>query len=272
MKHFRTIATAACIAAVMTLCACSSGKGQTGKRGNRETEVSTASSESSASKISTDEIAIKAEAADTQATEETLPDLDYDKEYEIGSYGGEAIKWKIHNVSEGKVLLLAVNAIDGRPYNDTDEDVTWETCSLRKWLNGDFYMQAFTPEEQGMIIRSTVNNKNNPYESEDYAYGNDTEDYVFILSTNEIMGNAVAYPTKYAQSRNVSGTLGGCNYWVRTPGHKAIYSTDSISDAVKLDHAAYSDYKGLIFGSGADVNKEGYGVRPAMWVDASKLK
>ena len=262
MKHFRTFGTAVCMAAVMTLCACSAGKEQT--------EVSEATSASEAM-IEPKETAERIEDFHTQDAEEVLPDLDYDKEYEIGNYDGEAVKWKIFNVRDGKVLLLAVNVIDGRPYNDKKEKVTWETCSLRKWLNEDFYGQAFTPEEQSMIIMSTVNNKNNPIESEDYSYGNDTEDYVFILSKDEIGDNG-ASPTKYAQSHNVSGVLGDCNFWLRNPGVKATYSPDNVEDAVKTDHAAYFNYNGVVFGGGDDVDEEGYGVRPAMWVDASKLK
>ena len=48
----------------------------------------------------------------------------------------EPIKWRILSVDENNnALLLADKGLDCKPYNENEEDVTWETCSLRTWLN-----------------------------------------------------------------------------------------------------------------------------------------
>lgn len=66
----------------------------------------------------------------------------------------EPIKWYVLERENGKAFLLCKNAIDCRSYNDTDgdPDLSWETCTLRSWLNNDFYNEAFTPEEQKKIL------------------------------------------------------------------------------------------------------------------------
>ena len=59
---------------------------------------------------------------------------------------------------EGKSLLISRYALDCRRYNTTTYDITWAFCSLRKWLNEDFYSLAFSAEEQKAILLSTVDN------------------------------------------------------------------------------------------------------------------
>lgn len=51
------------------------------------------------------------------------------------------------DVKEGQVLLLSNNALDAKAYNDEKIDVSWENCTLRKWLNNDFYETAFYEQE-----------------------------------------------------------------------------------------------------------------------------
>ena len=57
---------------------------------------------------------------------------------------------KVHNTLPfGSAIILDGDLENGRiqietkPYNVENEDVTWETCSLRKWLNVDFYDDNF---------------------------------------------------------------------------------------------------------------------------------
>ena len=37
-----------------------------------------------------------------------------------------------------------------KPYNSKKNDITWEKCTLRKWLNNDFY-NSFSEEEKSFI-------------------------------------------------------------------------------------------------------------------------
>lgn len=36
------------------------------------------------------------------------------------------------------------------------KDNTWAFCSLREWLNGSFYENAFTPEEKDVILETVI--------------------------------------------------------------------------------------------------------------------
>jgi len=47
--------------------------------------------------------------------------------------------WKVLDVQNDKALVLCENVTEIRQYNKIFIDVTWETRSLRQYLNGDFY-------------------------------------------------------------------------------------------------------------------------------------
>lgn len=48
----------------------------------------------------------------------------------------EPLKWRILNVNGNDALLLSEKAVDAQRYHMTRESVTWETCTMRSWLNG----------------------------------------------------------------------------------------------------------------------------------------
>ena len=52
--------------------------------------------------------------------------------------------------------LISKYALDCVQYNTKEESVTWETCSLRKWLNETFLNEAFTVVEQAQLAVVTV--------------------------------------------------------------------------------------------------------------------
>ena len=97
----------------------------------------------------------------------------------------EPIVWRVLAVDGDKALLLAEQPLVGMPYNDDDHflyEVTWETCSLRAWLNGDFLNDAFSSGEKQAIQPTVVSTP--PYRGNDgytVSGGNDTTDTVFLL-------------------------------------------------------------------------------------------
>ena len=134
----------------------------------------------------------------------------------LGTYKQDAtfdekqkIKWHIldYNESSGEALLLADTILDCQPYNETYVGVTWETSTIRKWLNSDedgFYNTAFTSDEQSAIIESDVVNEDNPeYETEG---GNDTTDKVFLLSISEVQNASYGFSASTSSSIRYSST------------------------------------------------------------------
>ena len=92
------------------------------------------------------------------------------------------IEWRVLTVNDKKALLISEYALDCKQYNTSVAGVTWENCSLRKWLNGTFLNNAFSAEEQAQIQNTTVSADKNPKYSTNP--GNATTDKVFLLTVN----------------------------------------------------------------------------------------
>ena len=145
--------------------------------------------------------------------------------------GPEEIEWQVLDVLDGKSLLISVYALETRPFNETYGEITWEDCTLRAWLNGPFYADAFTEDEKKAIVLHHTENGPETYSSKYAATGgNDTDDYVFLLS----YADAAAYfesdrarqcsPTPYALARGAHNVRHGgklCSlWWFRSPGNE----------------------------------------------------
>lgn len=104
-----------------------------------------------------------------------------DEEYHYFKW--ERIKWRVLQNNGSTLFVVADKGLDCKDYNEEYTPVTWENCTLRNWLNSDFYGTAFGSAEQGAIVGQTVVNEDNP----DYGIegGNDTTDNIFLLSIGE---------------------------------------------------------------------------------------
>ena len=183
------------------------------------------------------------------------------------SNGKEAIEWIILEKREDKMLVISRYALDCQPYdsnwpawqdeNSWDDEtnpvysVTWENCSLRKWLNDTFMTQAFDTEEQKKILVTTL------FPNEDSSYyvgakGGQTKDKVFLLSSTEYE-NFESYldyknkGTEYCYAQGAYKSKGGtCRWWLRTP--------------------LWFAYEGDSDDSNLNVSDDQLAVRPAMWI------
>jgi hypothetical protein len=182
------------------------------------------------------------------------------------SNGAEGIEWLVLEVKDGKALLISKYALDCKPYNTEFVDTTWETCSLRQWLNEDFIDSAFSEDELEKIQTTTVVAEDN--EETRTEAGNDTQDKMFLLSISE----AEKYfeseevrkcgATDYAVSEGsiVYGSdspdeyYGNCTWWLRSPGYGQSYVT-------------IVDGGGYIYVYDNYVTYNNRSVRPSMWID-----
>jgi hypothetical protein len=206
--------------------------------------------------------------------------------YPFGGYD-----WRVLAVESSRVLLLSEKVLEKRPYHNTYEAVTWEKCSLRQYLNGDFFSR-FPDGEKNRAAERAIANNGNPWYS---AHGGgETRDRVFVLGIEEAvhylgdknmkrpkMGadekrfwdaepwmNPVPDYMKQAGYPNLSfmvdfrgnakrsardGGGAACMWWLRTP-------------CIGNVNAAGVRHDGCIsvFGYNADIASGG--VRPAMWV------
>lgn len=130
------------------------------------------------------------------------------------------IEWKVLDKGEDTVLIMMEKPLF-RKYHSSDQVITWEKCSLRKWLNNDFF-GIFSDDEKEMIAETKLENKGNKKFGTDG--GKDTVDRIFILSIDDVK--------KYKQYLN-----GDCR--LRSPGENR--KTTAAFDRV-IDHQGRENF------------------------------
>ena len=79
------------------------------------------------------------------------------------SDGNESIEWIVIDKQEDKIMVVSKCIIAMQPFNTTNEGhISWEKCTLRKWLNNDFLNEAFSDAEKKLISDTTVSNTEYP--------------------------------------------------------------------------------------------------------------
>lgn len=176
------------------------------------------------------------------------------------SNGKEDVEWIVLDKKGSSLLVISKYALESMLFNNEKKDITWENCSLRKWLNGTFINVSFDPEEQKMIQTTTVTADKNP--DCDTPPGNETSDKAFLLSIVEAkkyfnsddarkcQGTGYCM-SKYAYDSN----NGSCVWWLRSPGEQAA-----------LVAIVYGD-DGYIDTHGSSAGFSEYGIRPALWIN-----
>ena len=114
--------------------------------------------------------------------------------------------WYIIGKSDNGVTLLMKENLMNKAYNDEYKDVTWESCTLRAYLNGEFY-NSFDAEDKAKIVQTHNTNPDNG----SVSGGNDTEDYIYLLSI--------------AEAKALSDTIraNGSSWWLRSPGSASYF-------------------------------------------------
>ena len=184
---------------------------------------------------------------------------------------GIPITWYVLDIVDGKALLISQYGLDCQPYNTERQNVTWETCSLRKWLNGVFLNIAFNSEEFTKILSTTINPDTNKYGTDQ---GQPTKDKVFLLSVAEANKYfnkdilRICTPMPYLVDQGVyKGSSGGCRWWLRSLGNYQVR-------AATVNLGGTIDYQGCgVDGFGSTRRGDPlYGsdcicVRPALWIN-----
>ena len=176
--------------------------------------------------------------------------------YEQSAYGDKTpIEWQVLSKKSGKAFLISKKCLSKQKYNNSYEDVTWETCTLRKWLNHVFYNDAFSSKEKGYICTTTVKTDDNIIDNT--VGGKTTQDKVFILSKNETQEFMSNTSDRLSIGTQLTGSV---NAWLlRSPGAQQ-FATLYVQD-------------NRIIGEGEDnwanllcYQDTAFGIRPAIWV------
>ena len=172
------------------------------------------------------------------------------------------IEWLVLESDGETALLISRYALDCKPYNEYQMYTTWERCTLRYWLNNEFFNKAFSAEEKQYVLQSDVSADKNPWRSTNL--GSATKDKVFLLSSAEANkyfksdDARKCAPTDYALQQGAhtsdSDKVEGretCEWWLRSPGYYSIDATDV-------------DHNGSIYSCNAEISY--VAVRPCVRV------
>ena len=210
--------------------------------------------------------------------------------------GKEPILWRVLEITDDTVLLLSEYGLICKNYNDTYDSVTWETSTLRAWLNETFLDSAFTNAEQNAVFDSRVVNSDNLKYGTDG--GKDTRDKVFLLSYEEAQNNVYGFQSgvsKKSKTRTMELTPyalqegyankdnGNTCWWLRSPGitnqyAAYVFTVGSITDSYFVGRrndgvrpVIRVKLSSVIFGESLSAGKESYPVliaeEPVLGID-----
>ena len=190
------------------------------------------------------------------------------------SFGG--YNWRVLDIQDNVALLITEDIIEQRAYHDAYKDITWADCSLRKYLNGEFY-DKFSEADKSRIM--PVLNKNLDNQWYGSKGGVDTKDSIFLLSIEEVCkyfgdsrsklynrGKNQRYWFERKDENNnkriarFEGETWGSWWWLRSPGRvsvKAVYIHGDGNIGIQGNN--------ILKGNISDGKCTG-GVRPALWL------
>ena len=147
--------------------------------------------------------------------------------------------WYVIDIQGSRVMLMWAESIYGaRKFHENSSTNSWARCSLRAWLNDEFYNEGFSEEEKSIIVKSNVE-----------TAGTVTQDYVYLLSKEEV--GPLLKEAGISKVFYDSDGKAQC-WWLRSPGN--------VSDwVVNVTYDGSLSGQGVIWGG--DV------VRPVLWID-----
>jgi hypothetical protein len=190
----------------------------------------------------------------------------------ILTFGG--YKWRILEIKNNTALIITECIIEQRPYHDVYKDITWADCSLRKYLNGEFY-EKFNATDKTKII--PVKNKNPDNQWYGAKGGADTKDSIFLLNIEDAVcryfGDSSANLQNRSKSQKYWFNKKDANnskrtakfagrvwwWWLRSPGRinrAAVYIHGDGNVGINGNSVFFRSF-------GAE---RGGGVRPALWL------
>lgn len=189
-------------------------------------------------------------------------------------------EWRVLDIQNNAALIITEYIIEQRTYHDAYTDITWADCSLRTYLNDEFYSK-FTAADQSRIIPVINRNPDNQWYGS--KGGADTWDSIFLLSLEEVTcqyfgdsssklynpGRNQRYWFQRKDENNdkriarLEGYTWNTWWWLRSPGRvsvKAVYIHGDGNIGIQGNN--------ILRGNISDGKCLG-GVRPALWLSCN---
>lgn len=181
--------------------------------------------------------------------------------------GPEPIEWYVISKENNTAYLYSVYCLDCQPYNNdtySSDSVSWSNCSLRNWLNDDFYNAAFNDEEKQYLYRTAVaGDRSNDIDESTAAYvqlPNSVNISLILGVSNE---KSIGEFTEYAKSK--AGFNENEGYWTADTAEEpgAGYGTIIDSNGKILGSSYY--WRSSSPADGVAMS-ESHGVRPMITI------
>ena len=174
--------------------------------------------------------------------------------------GEYRVPWRILDVDAdlGRVLMITEVCIGDRPWGHG----TWSECSLRKWLNEEFYSSL--PEEARIRVATTT--------VRDIDADKIVEDRIFILSVDEVHKY---FRDQRARRCSIAGEENPTMWWMRNLSTRNkiedVRVVDKYGDASSYKVTEFNYFRGYYYDRRADSptmegNSSITAVRPALWI------
>lgn len=173
----------------------------------------------------------------------------------------EPIKWRVMAVTDNSARLISDVALDAQKYNQEAREVSWNTSSLRSWLNG--YDASKNQAKKDYSFNNFVDTAFDSKEKDTLISTNN--DSVTILSEEDMKNNS-SYGFEHPDSRTCKSSayaqamgahpdpLGACSWWISDSGNSPLT-------------AKYIQQSGEIYTKGYSVAYAGNVVRVAVTID-----
>lgn len=187
-------------------------------------------------------------------------DTNYDEYFGRSPYRyfkWERIKWRVLENNGNELFIMADKGLDCQRYNKETIAATWEACTLRHWLNRDFYRDAFSSSEQQAIVRKLV-----PEDTPDDSKGDNicllsyvesiSPKYGFCDNCNVLSASRWVKPSDYGhamgayiQEENDMAGYGNCHWWLKPPS--GTVNTASTATAGSSGNSHWFGFGGNLF-------------------------
>jgi|GEM_PF-2047486 hypothetical protein len=146
----------------------------------------------------------------------------------------DPINWRVMDVTETKVMLMADSILDYRRYNESEDrnGIYWGSSDIRKWLNENFYEFAFSQQEKEKILETTHETGSKYLTT---VYSGKVTDRIMLpsydciytwrqeekntLTKDERTAVIWRYPTPYSYrnyKKDIDFGYSGLTYWIET--------------------------------------------------------
>lgn len=175
--------------------------------------------------------------------------------------------WRILEIKGNQALIITEEIVELQWYHNKFVDITWADCTLRNYLNSEFY-NKFSKEEKAKIKLIRIENPDSPWFKS--KGGKSTNDKIFLLSLKEVS-------VYFGDSRAKLQNKGKQRWYIddeNNANRQAKYGNEFHSWRLRSPGyyqktAASVSKFGYIYVRGNGVYgrpRDGGGIRPAMWV------